>query len=104
MKREDKTLVHAFMQSLAAAAEPGGRPLPEAQLIVRRAEVRARLEAEERLVLRAAVPLVAAAVLGPFALMAVLWDAPAAGLLMGVLGAAATALSGMLALRLAMID
>jgi hypothetical protein len=101
VRRDDAELVDAFMQSLASAPEDG-RPLPDAQLVLRRADLRARLEAEERRVRGAALPLLAAALLGPCAVVVALGVTPTPSALVG--GLAVIALAGTLAVRLALIE
>jgi hypothetical protein len=101
--RDDTALVQASLRALAARDETG--PLPAAEAILRRARLRERLEAEQRRVDRAALPLLLVALIGPTAglLTVALHPGGAGGALLSV-AAAATALAATFAVRLALIE
>jgi hypothetical protein len=97
-------LVDAYLQSLAEAGA-GGRPLPEVEAILRRARLRERLEAEQRRVDRATLPLLVVALLGPAAgLVTVVLQPSAASATAVALATAFAALAGTFAVRLALIE
>jgi hypothetical protein len=102
--RDDAAVVDVYLRSLAAAGEEG-TPLPDPRAILRRARLRERLEAEQRRVDRAALPLLLAALIGPVAglLVVALHPVGAGGAPLAV-AAAVTALAGALTVRLALIE
>jgi hypothetical protein len=104
VRHDDAALVETFLRALAAASEDGS-PLPDADAIVRRACLRERLEEDQRRTDRAALPLFATTLLGPLAVILALAMRPmAAGATVLMLAAAATALAGAFALRVALIE
>jgi len=104
VRHDDGALVGTFLRALAAAADDGS-PLPAADAIVRRARLRERLEEDQRRADRAALPLLAAALLGPLAAILALAARPlSAGAAVLLLAAAATVIAGAFALRVALIE
>ena len=103
MPRDDAALVDAFLRSLAAA-DGDGAPLPEAAAILRRAQLRERLQAEQRRVDRTALPLALVALLGSCAVMVPLWGLPVAASVAAGLVTAVTAVSVALVGGLALIE
>lgn len=103
-ERDADDPVAAFMQELAAEPGPPGA-LPDPQLVLRRARLRERLEAEQRAADRVARPILVAGLLGPFLAGLVLaLQPPAADA--GVTAAAGllTAAVAVLGVRLALIE
>jgi hypothetical protein len=96
--------VAAFLRELAAEPEPP-RPLPDPQILLRRARLRDRLEAEQLAADRVARPILAAGVVGPFVAGVVLAvQPPAAGMAVTVAAALFTAAVAVLGVRLALIE
>lgn len=102
MPRDDRALVETFLRSMAAAGDDA--PLPDVDAILRRAQLRERLEAEQRRVDRAGMPLVLAVLVGPCAVAISLWGLPMASAVAGGLVTAVTAVCAALVVRLALIE
>jgi uncharacterized membrane protein len=95
--------VTAFLRELAAEPEPT-RPLPDPQVLLRRARLRERLQAEQRAADRVAGPILVAGLLGPFVAGLVLaLQPPAAGAVTAAAGLL-TAAVVVLGVRLALIE
>ena len=103
MPRDDRALVEAFLRTIAAGGEDGA-PLPDVDVILRRAQLRERLEAEQRRVDRAGLPLALAVLIAPCAVAIPLWGLPVAAAVAGGLVAAVTAVCAAVVVRLALIE
>ena len=103
MPRDDRALVETFLRSIAAGDDDGA-PLPDVDAILRRAHLRERLEAEQRRVDRAGLPLALAVLLAPCAVAIPLWGLPVTAAVAGGLVAAVTAACAALVVGLALIE